>query len=55
MNEESKNFIRLAIEVLDQENVTQNSVNNAVNYIRQAIKQIKNENIKRDHRFRSFF
>ena len=44
MNEESKNFIRLAIEVLGQENVTQNSVNNAINYIRQAIEQIKNEN-----------
>ena len=45
MNEKSQNFIKLAIEALDQENVTQNSVNNAVNYIRQAIKQIKNENI----------
>ena len=43
MNEESKNFIRLAIEVLDQENVTQISVNNAVNYIKQAIEQIKIE------------
>ena len=43
MNEESTNFIRLAIEVLDQENVTQNSVNNAINYIRQAIEQIKTE------------
>ena len=37
MNEKNKNFIRLAIEVLDQENITQISVNNAVNYIRQAI------------------
>ena len=46
MNEESKNFIRLAIEVLDQENVTQNSVNNAINYIRQAIEQIKAEKIE---------
>ena len=43
MNEESRNFIRLAIEILDQENVTQNSVNNAINYIRQAIEQIKTE------------
>ena len=46
MNEESKNFIRLAIEILDRENVTQNSVNNAINYIRQAIKQIKAEKIE---------
>lgn len=43
MNEESKNFIRSAIEVLNQENVTQNSVNNAINYIRQVIEQIKTE------------
>ena len=43
MNEESKNFIRLAIEVLDRENVTQDSIDNAVNYIRQAIEQIKIE------------
>ena len=43
MNEESKKFIRLAKEILDQENVTQNSVNNAINYIRQAIEQIKTE------------
>lgn len=43
MNEESKNFIRLAIEVLDQENVTQNLIDNAVNYIKQAVDQIKKE------------
>ena len=43
MNEESKKFIRLAKEILKQENVTQNSVNNAINYIRQAIEQIKKE------------
>ena len=42
MNEESKNFIRLAIEVLDQENVTQNSVNNAVNYILCNTNRFKN-------------
>ena len=43
MNEESKSFIRLTIEVLDRENVTQDSIDNAVNYIRQAIEQIKKE------------
>ena len=46
MSEESRKFIKLAIEVLDQENVTQNSVNNAINYIRQAIEQIKPENVE---------
>ena len=46
MNEESRNFIRLAIKILDQESVTQNSVNNAINYIRQAIEQIKAEKIE---------
>ena len=46
MSEESRKFIKLAIEVLDQENVTQNSVNNAINYIRQAIEQIKAEKIE---------
>ena len=41
MNNESKNFIKLAIELLEEENITQNSIDNAVNYIRQAIEQIK--------------
>lgn len=39
----SENFIKLAIEVLEQENIVQNSIDNAVNYIRQAIEQIKKE------------
>ena len=39
----SENFIKLAIEVLEQENIVQNSIDNAVNYIRQAIEQIKIE------------
>ena len=40
MSEESRKFIKLAIGVLDQENVTQDSIDNAINYIRQAIEQI---------------
>ena len=43
MSEESRKFIKLAIEVLDQENVTQDLVDMAVNYIKQAIEQIKKE------------
>ena len=43
MSEESKNFIKLAIEVLEQENVTQDSIDKAINYIKQAIEQIKIE------------
>ena len=43
MSEESKKFIKLALEILDQENITQNSIDEAVNYIKQAIEQIKKE------------
>ena len=43
MSEESKKFIKLAIEVLEQENIAQDSIDNAVNYIKQAIEQIKKE------------
>ena len=43
MNEESKKFIKLAIETLEKENVTQNLIDKAVSYIKQAIEQIKKE------------
>ena len=43
MSEESKKFIKLAIEILDQENVTQDSIDKATNYIKQAIEQIEKE------------
>ena len=43
MSEKSKKFIKLAIEILDQENVTQDSIDEAVNYIKQAIEQIEKE------------
>ena len=43
MSEESRKFIKLAIEVLERENVTQDLVDMAVNYIKQAIEQIKTE------------
>ena len=43
MSEESRKFIKLAIEVLDQENITQDLVDMAVNYIKQAMEQIEKE------------
>ena len=43
MSEESKKFIKLAIEILDQENITQDSIDKATNYIKQAIEQIEKE------------
>ena len=44
MNEESKKFIKLAIETLEKENIAQNLIDKAVSYIKQAIGQIKGEN-----------
>ena len=45
MNEESKNFIKLAIQKLEVFNHSQDSINSAINYIKLAIKSISKENL----------
>ena len=43
LNEDSKNYIRAAIEELEVSNPSQDSIDKAVVYIKQAIEQIKKE------------
>ena len=43
LNEDSKNYIRAAIEKLDISNPSQTSIDCAINYIKHAIEQIKKE------------